>query len=223
MTVEELSALIEQTPGEGIIFYTGAGISRGGELPVWDMNTLNDRLHFFLEGMHDRSDPQGAVRTFLPAFINHPEQLTQAFSQFNEQLYADSSTPAHIAIAEIVESKPGSIVLTENVDKKHEAKGARISAVHLDSKRETFDKVKMRADKTQLLITVGLSVDDRAVIAFLKNKNPHLKIVALSLSPQEQGDIPTYLQGDFLVAGDCQQILPVVASKLNLTKDKDNE
>jgi len=130
--------------------------------------------------------------------------------QFGEQLFADCSTPAHRAVAEIVEAKPKAVVFTENIDYKHEAEGSRVSVVHMDAGHEVHTKVKLRANEAKLLITVALSKDDRAVIQYLKQTNPELKIVALTL---KEDTIPDYLgKNDAVVIGDCQKFLPQIVT-----------
>jgi len=176
------------------------------------MGALNRQLH--MEGVYEHEDAEGAIKTFLPAFVENPEALTQQFAEFERQLYVDVTTPAHEAISHIIDAKQGSIIITENVDLKHEAEGSRHDAVHLDSSLETFDLVKKRAEKAQVLITVGLSADDRSVIAYLKEKNPQLKIMAFALPPRHEKDIPSFLQGDYAIFGDCQQLLPKLADEL---------
>lgn len=196
MTIEDLAGLIKETPGKGILFYTGAGISTAGEVPVWNMAQLHEAL-----GVGDQD-----AKTFILSFEENPEDLITKLKHFRDTLFADASTPAHTAIAEIVKAKPGSVVFTENSDLKHEAEGSRLSAVHVGRQTNDFLDVRLRASEAKLLITVGLSKDDRAIINYLKKINPELRIVAINLVPTEYLDA-----GDAVVLGDCQEILPKVA------------
>jgi len=218
LSIQNFSDHISQIDNEGLVFYTGAGISHGGEAAVWNIADLQRELH--LEGTKF-PDPRGALNTFMPAFLSAPEEIVQKFDQFVNQCQDDVSTPAHEAISQILSKKPGAAILTENVDLKHEAEGSRRAAIHMNSSKESFDLVKKRADVAKLLVTVGLGSDDRAVIAYMKEKNPNLKIVALALPPESPDQIPSFLQNDFAVYGDCQQILPEVAKMLGNVEQHD--
>lgn len=193
---EDLAKLITETPGKGLIFYTGAGISTAGEVPVWNMLELTKEI-----GVDD-SEATG----FNVQFKDNPEQLLAKVNHFRDTLFVDASTPAHVAIAEIVKVKPGSVVFTENADLKHEAEGSRISVIHAGRQTNDFLDVRLRAPDAKLLITVGLSIDDRAIIAYLKLMNPRLKIVSVNL-----GRSPYLDNSDAVVLGNCQEILPKVA------------
>jgi NAD-dependent SIR2 family protein deacetylase len=193
---EDLAKLINETPGRNLIFYTGAGVSTAGEVPVWNMSELVKQI-----GVDDYE-----AKGFHTQFNETPEQLLAKVTHFGETLFADVSTPAHIAIAEIVQSKPESIVFTENADFKHEAEGSRLSVMHAGNQTNDFLDVRLRAPEAKLLITVGLSKDDRSIINYLKRINPELKIVAINLVPTEYLD-----SNDAVVIGDCQKILPKVA------------
>ena len=58
------------------------------------------------------------------------------------------------------------------------------------------------------VITIGLSYDDRGFLGWYKENNPNGKIIAIDL---EQ---PSYLGNeDFILKGDCQEILPELEEK----------
>jgi hypothetical protein len=208
VTVDDVAKLIEETPGDGIVFYTGAGISRGGESPIWGMNE-------FLKEMHMDS---GELE-FVTNFASNAGDLAKRFRDFIGTFYEDVSTPAHIAIKNIVEQKPGASVFTENHDLKHEAEGSRIKPVHLGNQR-SYNQFIEAAERAELLITVGLSHDDRAGIELMKKENPNLKIVAFSL-PIDQATLPNFLAendpNDSAILEDAQVLLPEVAEKVKET------
>ncbi|HNP89058.1 MAG: hypothetical protein BWY24_00233 [Microgenomates group bacterium ADurb.Bin219] len=201
ISAEELAEIVNSISGDELIFYTGAGISTAGEKPAWNMDQLKENL-----GLNN-----GGVG-FVKQFRENPGILAAKVRQFANQLFTDTSTPAHEAIAGVIEAKPGTIIFTENTDLKHEAKGSRVSAIHLDLESGAFDKVRKRAIDAKILITVGLSKDDRGIINYLKRERPNLTIVSFTLTERT---IPDYLdQNDLVVLGDCQEKLPQVVPGL---------
>lgn len=206
LEIDDVVELISETNGRSLVFYTGAGISMGGESPVWGMTQLKENLGL-------ESGGEVFAEHFKNPKDNNPENILNKVHEFRKQLFDDVSTPAHTAISEIAEDKKETIVFTENIDLKHEAKGSRLKAVHMDSDEESFNKVKLRAPDIEVLVTVGLSKDDRAIIQFLKRENPELKIVAFTLSDET---IPDYLdENDAVVLGDVQENLPKVAKSFS--------
>lgn len=205
LTAKELAHTIQDTPGEGLIFYTGAGISRGGEKPIWGMGEFGQEMHM-----------DNGTEAFVTTLANNPQELTQKFRDFTHLFYEDASTPAHVAIADIVKTKPGSVVFTENFDMKHEADGSRIDPIHFGSLQSHLD-LQTRAKTAKTLVTVGLSHDDRAAIAVLKKENPDLKIIAFSL-PAEQAPFPNFIKendpDEAVILGDCQVLLPQIAQQV---------
>lgn len=202
---DQIAEMLLNLQGDELVFYSGAGISMGGELPAWGMPQLKKEL-----GVTNPDDHFFDV--FKDPINNPPAEIIQKLEEFKKQCFADLSTPAHNALTEIVKSKPGSIVFTENVDLKHEAEGSRLKAVHFDTGGDSFNKVRMRTPGAKVLVTLGLSQDDRGVIRYMKEHNPNLKIIAFNLS---EGTIPKYLDDkDAVCLGDIQKILPEVAQKL---------
>lgn len=205
MREADLANLIRNLDGKDIVIYTGAGISNAGEASAWTMPQLMQELGF---------GENGESSSFIEMFFNQPEMLVDKVICFKEQLFSDCTTDAHKAIAEIVSLKPGLLVLTENIDLKHEAEGSRIFVCHMGKTPNDFDIVREKTRDIKLLITVGLSQDDRAVIAYMKKHNPDLKIVAFTLSPETT---PKYVGSeDSILVGDCQETLP---NTVSLIKD----
>lgn len=205
-----LAQLIDQVDGSGLIFYTGAGISMGGEKPVWGMTELREKF-----GLEYNGDSFSNV--FINPDQNPPSEILARVREFGNQLFEDVSTPAHVAMADIVRAKTESVIVTENIDLKHEAEGSRLSVIHAGTE-EAFLKIKLRSSKAKMLITAGLSIDDRAIIEYLKQQNPDLKIVAFALSDDS---IPEYVgENDAVIIGDIQEILPQVATTINEKSEK---
>lgn len=206
LEIDNVTELISETDGRSLVFYTGAGISMGGDSPVWGMTQLKENL-----GLENGGEV--FAEHFRNPKDNNPENLLNKVHEFRKQLFDDVSTPAHSAISKIAENKKKTIVFTENIDLKHEAEGSRLKAVHMDSDEESFNKVKLRAPDIKVLVTVGLSKDDRAIIQFLKRENPELKIISFTLSDET---IPDYLdENDAVVLGDVQETLPKLAKSLS--------
>jgi hypothetical protein len=204
MKANEAAEVLSNITGEDLIFYTGAGISMGGDKPVWDMSQLWGNLGL-------KGDGEDFLKVFKDPTKYPPSNLLSKVDTFGKQLFDDVSTPAHEAISEILDLKKGAVVFTENIDLKHEAEGSRLGVIHMDSDNEAFTKVKLRSH-ANVLITVGLSKDDRAVIQYLKQQNPDLKIIAFTLSEKS---IPEYLDSsDAVVLGDAQETLPALANKM---------
>lgn len=197
--------LISNAEGRCLLFYTGAGMSTGGERPVWGMVQLKQELGL------DR-DGDNFAQCFKTPDEHGLKELLAKVDEFRMQLFDDMSTPAHTAMSEIVDNKEEAIVFTENIDLKHEAEGSRLRAVHMDSDEESFSKIKLRTPDAEVLVTAGLSKDDRAIIQYLKREKPELKIIAFTLS---NDTIPDYLdEGDAVVLGGVQETLPKVAQNL---------
>ncbi|MBW3022041.1 glycosyltransferase [Candidatus Woesearchaeota archaeon] len=202
MSAVDVGSLLRDLAGDEIILYTGAGISMAGEEPVWGMNQFKNAL-----GLLDGS--------FIEAFTSQDktslDRILSNLHEFRRQLFTDVTTDAHKAITQIVKQRPGTLVMTENIDLKHEAEGSRLDALHLDNPEERgFDVIKARK-VPKVLITVGLSLDDRAVIQYLKQKNPDMKIVSFTRS-----SVPAFLdETDAVVLGDAQETLPEVAEELS--------
>ncbi len=201
-TVMNVAKTISDMNGRKLAFYTGAGISYGGLKPVWDHETLQKRL-----GLGN-----GAAR-LIDALLRYQRpmlnRIVNSLRSFSTQLMESRSTPAHGALAQIVRLKRGSVVLTENADMKHEIAEIRRNLIRLASGNE-FKKIEKLAKSAELLITVGLSRDDRAVIQYMKMYKPSLKIIAFTLS---KATIPEYLDGsDAVCLGDVQKTLPKLAA-----------
>ena len=207
ITVDNLADKLKELSGDEVIIYTGAGISTAGEKPVWNGRQLKKAL-----GLVDNLAANG-INGFIDYCIANPENIVKVVEQFDDQLFSDNSTPAHEAIAKLIKAKPGIYLCTENLDHKHEAQGSRIRPSRFGG-QSTFDSIR-KADKVKVLITVGLSHDDRSVIGYLKEHNPELEIVAFTRS----GEIKPYLgDEDFMVVGDCQETLPELVRMLEEKK-----
>lgn len=200
LTPEQVAEMIHATPGNELVIYTGAGISKGGENPVWDMGTLQRNL-----------DVDKGSDAFLQALLDNPEALINAFNTFHQQLNALNPTPAHKAITEIMRAKPGATLLTQNGDRNHEASG--IPPIHppeeLTSEIIASKFYKYLEEETKiarLVVTAGLNGDDVSFLNWVADhynkthataEDPHIRIVAVDLGyPSFLGKEDNILQGD---------------------------
>lgn len=199
---EDLAEMIKNTPGNELVLYTGAGISKGGGEPVWDMNELKSKVQ-----VDNGSD------VFLQALLDDPEKLTEEFKKFAQQINTSNPTDAHTAIKEIMEAKLGATLMTQNGDRNHEASGVR--PIHMAALPEFYEFLKGRTDKASLVVTAGLHADELAFLNWIATKNPNVKIVAIDLG-RSIASYPSFLNKDnYILPGDAQKTLPAVTSALS--------
>ncbi len=210
--MEWLAALINELEGGEIMIYTGAGISMDGEDGVLGMDEL--RASLGLDGSLSGDN-------FENLFRDNPDKLVDKVKEFGNSLFIDKSTEAHKAISKLVEKKPGVLVMTENIDLKHEAEGSRLAVTHMDGDNLAFGQVILRTNVTKAVIVVGMSHDDRAILEYMKHRNPDVMIVAIDNCVK---GVPSFLgKEDTLIQGDCQKTLPELVERLNLEVVEDIE
>ncbi len=188
MTAKELSEFIKD---KKIVFYTGAGIS--AEACVYNMTQLMKILGI------DKSKP---IDDFTQLVLNNPAEAQEKFQKFCESAFENEPTKAHIFLAELAKLKQTKI-LTENFDLLQERTGVKPyhteeALLRKDIEPEWFKEI-------DAIICIGLSYDDRGLLAWYKENNPSGKIVSLDLAQ------PAYLgEDDFWVKGNLQKTLPQI-------------
>mgnify|MGYP002336096872 CR=1 FL=1 len=138
------------------------------------------------------------MREFLKAAWRNPEQIRAAFGSFCESAINSEPTSAHYALKALAQEKEVAII-TENVDLLQQRTG--IEPIFALS--ELLASVS-EADWRQIdaIICIGLSHDDRGLLAWYKQQNPEGLLVAIDLK------IPNYLSdNDYVCLGDLQEIL----------------
>lgn len=189
--------LVEYLKSKRILFYTGAGVSK--ESGVHDMEELKTMLQI---------DQSQACDGFLKIAANDPKKAAALWEQFTHVAHNNQPTPAHIAMAEIAKQLQCKI-FTENVDALHEKTGIQALRPTGDWLKEHIQKEWLR--DIDIVITAGLSTDDRGFLAWYKQNNPNGKILAINLEkPRYLGD------EDFLLKGDAQEILPAIEKRLSM-------
>lgn len=192
-TVRHISVgqLASYVRDHSIILYTGAGISIACGVP--SMPQLEEAL--FIE-QYD-----GALN--MKKIIDNAPSAIAKFKQFFDGAIQLQPSKAHYAIAEIAHTKQCA-VFTENIDVAHQKSG--IQPIMAEPKlREQGSYFK----DIDAVVCIGLSHDDRGLLAFYKQHNPAGVIIAIDLKQ------PNYLgEEDILVMGNLQEIVPSLAQKL---------
>jgi NAD-dependent SIR2 family protein deacetylase len=190
----KISQLVDILKNKKVLFYTGAGI--GVASGVYDMEQLKEALGI------DMSGEQGEIDNFLKKAIINPESVIDSWEKFIKAAFDGPPTPAHQSLGRLAQ-KLKSQIFTENIDHLQEKTG--IKAIHLTGPwlKENIQPEWLK--DIDIIVTIGLSYDDRGFLAWYKENNPKGKIVAINLNQ------PSYLgDEDFLLKGDCQEILPAL-------------
>lgn len=187
ITVEELSKIIST---KKFIFYTGAGISASSN--VWTMNKLESELGIIRGPKEDR---EKRIKSFLDNALNNSQQLCKTFSEFCDLMFENPPTRVHEVVQKISFLKNCKII-TENLDFLHQRTGILpVMAKPSIIKAEDIKEV-------EAIICIGLSFDDRGLLAFYKNNMPDGIIISIDLKQ------PIYIDSnDYFLQGDLQAIL----------------
>lgn len=182
ITKTELAALMASKKA---IFYTGAGISAMGNVAT--MKELETALKMD-QGMWE----------FFKAVWHNPGQICATFAAFCESAINGKPTSAHYAIKAVAQAKEVAII-TENVDLLQQRTGIAPIFAYSD---ELMSVTKADWQQIDAIICIGLSHDDRGLLAWYKQQNPDGILVAIDLKT------PNYLSdNDYVCLGDLQEIL----------------
>ncbi len=184
----EIAQLVEILKSKKVLFYTGAGISMASG--IYNMKQLQEALEI---EMAEKTDD------FLKKAIINPQGIINIWEEFIKAAFEKPTTPAHQSLARLAQ-KLNSQIFTENIDDLQEKTG--IKAIHLNG---TWLKENVEPEwlkDIDVVITIGLSYDDRGFLNWYKENNPAGKIIAVNLNQ------PPYLSNeDFLLKGDCQELI----------------
>lgn len=184
MNIEDLAELLAN---KKVLFYTGAGISVAGG--VFGMEDLQASLSL---------NPANPTE-FITKALTQPTLILEPFKTFCKTAFENAPTPAHSALSNIA-SLTNTAIVTENFDLLHERAGTR--AIRVNAHQFRADNSLKQIDA---LICLGLSHDDRGLIAWYKQKNPSGQLIALDLKR------PRYIGNqDFLLMGDLQKTVPAL-------------
>lgn len=183
-----LSVLAQYITEHTVIFYTGAGLSIASGVP--SMAQLEAALHI------ERVNRELNITTLL----SHSAEILENIKKFCDAARDARPSVGHHAITSLAQKKRCA-VFTENVDGLHQKSGILPLMVEPALKQDaSFFK------DIDAIICIGLSHDDRGLLALYKEYNPTGVIISLDLQQ------PNYLgQEDMLLLGDAQEILPVLA------------
>lgn len=232
VTAVGAAALISQVAAHDpsrIAFYTGAGASKGGEVPLHDHPGLLDSFgaSFYKKELPDIERNKAFCREFLQGGAK-PAEVYDAFQGALQAFSIDVSSPAHCAISSIVRQlgrEPR--ILTTNHDLKHEGRGSRLGAIHVppfwhsefclapETAQAVQTFVATHRNAIDLLVVAGVRRDYRRLFNAIQGDND---MRVLAVDPSEQ--VPPYLaSSDYLVQASAQTALPEIAQALaNLEK-----
>ena len=144
-------------------------------------------------------------RHFLKSIWQNSQKITQAFSKFCQSAIYGNPTKAHFALKKIAEKKSISI-LTENVDLLQQRTG--IEPIHVHSKK-LHSIPKKSLQEIDAIVCIGLSRDDRGLLAWYKQNNPKEILIAINQ------ETPNYLsKNDYICLEDLQKVLPFIAEQI---------
>lgn len=115
--IGQAARLIERA--ERIAVLTGAGVSKESGVP-----TFRDAL----DGLWARYDPQQLATP--EAFRANPKLVWDWYEYRRSLVRQAQPNPGHVALAQLQARKPGTVVITQNVDDLHERAGSR-EVLHL--------------------------------------------------------------------------------------------
>ncbi len=191
----EIAQLVEILKNKKVLFYTGAGISMANR--VYNMEQLQKTL-----GIEMSKKVDGLLKRALA----NPQNVINSWEEFIKAAFEKPATPAHQSLSKLAQ-KLKSQIFTENVDHLQEKAGVR--AIHLTGPWLKENVQPEWLKDIDVVITVGLSYDDRGFLGWYKENNPNGKIVAINLSQ------PSYLGSeDFILKGDCQKEIPELEKNL---------
>lgn len=193
----DTTALIEILKNKKVLFYTGAGISKASK--VHDMNQLKQTLGIAMSEQVDN---------FLKKATANPKEIVEAWEEFIKAAFANPATPAHQSLGNIAKQLNAQI-FTENIDHLQEKTGVKPTHLTGPWLKENIKPEWLK--DIDVIITAGLSYDDRGFLGWYKENNPNGKIIAIDVNQ------PSYLGNeDFLLKGDCQKVLPELENNLQI-------
>ncbi|HOE15172.1 MAG TPA: Sir2 family NAD-dependent protein deacetylase [Candidatus Paceibacterota bacterium] len=185
----EIAQLVEILKDKKVLFYTGAGISIASG--VHDMDQLQKNLGI---------EMSQKVDDLLKKAVANPQSVIDSWEEFIKAAFEKPATPAHQSLKTLAQ-KLKSQIFTENVDHLQERAG--VKATHLTGSWLKENVQPEWLKDIDVVITVGLSCDERGFLGWYKENNPNGKIVAVNLNQ------PPYLGNeDYILKGDCQKVIP---------------
>lgn len=167
------------------VFYTGAGLSAAADVPTMD-------------GLMRLLKMDKGEWSFIKEAWKSPRELCEVFESFCKSMINAEPTKAHYALKELAQ-KNNVAIITENLDLLQHRTGVEPIFAYSDKLRSVTQNEWKQVD---VIICIGLSHDDRGLLAWYKQQNPKGKILAIDLKA------PCYLSDDdYFCMGDLQRIL----------------
>jgi len=180
----QLQDLVDWIHNKKVLLYTGAGISAAAKVPT----------------MHQLDALFPWDQNWIEYAMRHPRQIARRVRFFHHACFETSPTEAHFALKEIA-LKHNIPLLTENLDHLHQKSGIQPFCVTADAVRKQISPADLK--EVDAILCIGLSYDDKGLLGWYKELNPKGKLISIDLKK------PSYLEnGDFLLLGDIQQVLP---------------
>jgi NAD-dependent SIR2 family protein deacetylase len=196
----KIDQLVKVLKNKRILFYTGAGISIASGVP--NMEQLQKNLGI---------DMSQKIDELLKRAVVNPQSVIDSWEEFTKAAFEKPATAAHQSLSRLAQRLKAQI-FTENIDHLQERAG--VKATHLTGPWLKENILPEWLKDIDVVITVGLSYDDRGFLGWYKENNPHGKIIAINLSQ------PPYLGNeDFILKGDCQNIIPELEKEF-IAKEK---
>lgn len=183
--INKMGKLVRLLKDKKILFYTGAGVSKGAGIPT--MKELDSLMGF--EKAQD-------FASWASLVLNDPKFLTENIKSFHTSCFTSRPTKAHQAISELALLK-NTKIFTENFDHLHQKTGYDATPVSVALRG--LDALS----HVDVIICMGLSRDNKGFLARYKEINPNGKIISIDLKQ------PSYLgDHDVWFEGDVQEVMP---------------
>jgi NAD-dependent deacetylase len=200
---KELQEVVEILKGKRVLFYSGAGISTAAGLPQME------EIYQFQEKILGINFSK-LIDDFLKRVLKNPEKIIEIWKEFQEKFSKSSPTPAHWALKDLALTMNAKI-FTENYDNLHEKTGIKPIRPEVSYLKENLRPEWLK--EIEIVVTLGLSHDDRGFLGWYKKCNPQGKILAIDLKP------PPYLdEEDIFLEGDLQKLVPELTKKIKTAK-----
>jgi NAD-dependent deacetylase len=189
-TISSVSEFLSLIDAKKTLFYTGAWLSYGA---VPTMQDLKDLIQL---------DREKDIDWLLMSVMTDPWALERRWTKFATDMINAQPSAWHRALTQLCINH-GVHLFTENLDLLHQ----RAGIMPIIPEWPDFEKELSLEDIARIdyIVTVGLSHDDRWLLAYIRKHNPKMRIV--SLNPQKVDYLWVH---DFWFAEDCQKVLPLI-------------
>ncbi len=216
-TTDSAAARIIGQDPETLFFYSGAGLAAPA---IWTQEIAAQNANFFSRSYGP--DMLAHNRRFVNAFIEDSGVSALVADTYNAQLKQQrraEPTTAHIAFASLMArlgDKP--LVATTIAARMHEATGLVVphakavwpnTLASSDEAEQQFgEQLKARAKDISRVIAIGVSVDGKGIIEYIRQESPDVEVIASN--PAQNTMLPYMTRRDMLLRGSAQTHLPAL-------------